>query len=169
MTKASSWLDNATGWAFRLGLLGLLAVTGRFGWTAWQHAERSTNKVPSVAPERVAELPRVNPFAVATVPPQLASALTEGGDGGVMSLPRGSSRGELRRAFLTVEVGPDRSEVRVDGVPVGMTPYVGEILCAVGRSVAITLVPPHGASRRVTRICTGGEMKITDANVDSDY
>ena len=64
-----------------------------------------------------------------------------------------------QRTVLIVTAPPDRSEVLVDGNPVGRTPFLGDIRCS-GPTVRITLVPPRGKPRDVERRCAPGELRV---------
>lgn len=64
--------------------------------------------------------------------------------------------GTSLRLPLMVMAGPDRSEVLVDGVNVGNSPFVGEVTCKAGERIQIEMVPPKGLPRKFERMCTPG-------------
>lgn len=90
----------------------------------------------------------------------------------VPSLPRdvpsvlGASSASTARArdarYLVVNVGPERSEVVIDGIARGNTPYVGEIDCRHGSKIVITVLPPVGAPKAFERVCDRQEIRIVD-------
>jgi hypothetical protein len=101
--------------------------------------------------------------------PGLASALIPSLSS---SLPRelspiasASSAGTVRRrdtTYLVVSVSPERSEVLIDGVPRGNTPYVGEIECRRGSTIVVNVLPRFGAARTYERVCDRQEIRIVD-------
>jgi hypothetical protein len=60
------------------------------------------------------------------------------------------------RIPLMVTAGPDRSDVLVDGVNVGNSPFVGEVTCKAGERIQIQVVPAKGEPRKYERVCTPG-------------
>ncbi len=78
--------------------------------------------------------------------------------------PLGSTvkSGTTLRLPLVVTAGPDRSELRVDGVRLGNTPYVGEITCKAGEQVKLDLLPPKGNPSSFERTCAPGTLRVGD-------
>jgi hypothetical protein len=76
----------------------------------------------------------------------------------------------VTRVYLAVHQGPARSEVRLNGVTLGQTPYVGEITCKRGEPLEFVLIPPKGMPRRSNHICDRTEITIADRprNQDAD-
>jgi hypothetical protein len=66
------------------------------------------------------------------------------------------------RVPLIVTVGPDRSELYVDGVQVGRVPFVGEVSCRGGERVVIEVVPPKGKPSRYEALCGAGAVRLSD-------
>jgi hypothetical protein len=64
--------------------------------------------------------------------------------------------GSSLRIPLMVTADPDRSDVLVDGVNVGNSPFIGEITCKAGERIQIQVVPPKGLPRKYERVCTPG-------------
>jgi hypothetical protein len=63
---------------------------------------------------------------------------------------------ELRR--LLVDLGPERSEVFIDGHLVGRTPYVGQASCIEGAQLRIEVLPPSGAPITRKAECRGSTI-----------
>jgi hypothetical protein len=61
---------------------------------------------------------------------------------------------------LSVDVGPDRSEVFVDGVKRGQVPFVGDATCALGEKLVVEVVPKAGAKQRFEQPCSAGAMRF---------
>jgi hypothetical protein len=123
---------------------GMLAVCGgRFAATGIAYAvERSAGPAPASAsakpnlPPPVVSRPMQSAKPVATKPPIKA--------------------GTSLRLSLMVRAEPDRSEVLVDGVNLGKSPYVGEVTCKAGEKIEIQMIPPKGLPRRFERMCEPG-------------
>jgi len=125
---------------------GMIALVGaRFGTTGVLFAIR----------ERAPTLDS----AVAPAPPPPAPAPTA-----TPARPAGSvvKSGTALRLPLVVTAGKDRSELRVDGVKVGQTPYVGEITCKAGERVRIDVLPPKGNPASYERGCVPGTLRVGD-------
>jgi hypothetical protein len=123
---------------------GMLALCGaRFAATGIAFAvERSTGPAaasasakPNLPPPAVSR-PVQSAKPVATKPPVKA--------------------GTSLRLPMMVMAEPDRSEVLVDGVNVGNSPFVGEVTCKAGEKIQIEMVPPKGLPRKFERMCTPG-------------
>ncbi len=150
--------------AYRLALLLGLAAAGRLGWVLARRganrltAERSLETThPSVL--SLADLQRQLAMPVPSVPP-LDSAIAEA-VGSAKSAPVAPAR-DFVKSYLSVQAGPARSEVRVDGLLVGRTPYVGQIGCERGKTVKIDLLPPTGMPKHYQVPCLEGEMTLRD-------
>lgn len=65
-----------------------------------------------------------------------------------------------RRVYLVVSAGPERSELYVNGVFRGHSPFVGEIQCKPGQPVIVELVPEKKAPLRFERRCVGGTVRV---------
>lgn len=127
---------------------GLLAVMGvRFGVTGVLFAMR----------ERAPTLDG----AAAPPPPRSASPTATTAP---VPTPAGTQvkSGAALRVSLVVTGGPDRSELRVDGVKVGSTPYVGEVTCKAGENVRLELLPPKGLPIAHERKCLPGTIRVGD-------
>jgi hypothetical protein len=64
--------------------------------------------------------------------------------------------------FLAVHQGPARSEIRLNGVFLGQTPFVGEITCKRDERLHFVLVPPKGMPRQINVVCNRSELTIDD-------
>lgn len=127
---------------------GLLAVMGvRFGAEGVLFAVRE--RAPTL--DDTAPPPRPLPAATASAAP-------------IVAAPTGTpvKSGSAIRVPLVVTGGADRSELRVDGVKVGQTPYVGEVTCRAGEVVRLDLLPPKGLPSSHERKCIPGTIKIGD-------
>jgi hypothetical protein len=76
--------------------------------------------------------------------------------------PQAEAGGEPLRVTLVVSVGPDRSEVLVNGSVVGQSPFVGDLSCKRGEELRIDLLPKRGLPSRFTRACTEGTVRVGD-------
>jgi hypothetical protein len=70
--------------------------------------------------------------------------------------------GTSLRLPMVITIGPDRSEVRIDGVKVGQTPYIGDVSCRAGEDVRIDLLPAKGQPQSFTKKCVPGTIRIGD-------
>lgn len=63
---------------------------------------------------------------------------------------------QLRR--ILVDLGPERSEVFLDGHLVGHTPYVGQVSCTTEAPVRIEVLPAQGAPIKRIVVCRGANL-----------
>jgi hypothetical protein len=68
--------------------------------------------------------------------------------------------GQAVRSTLLVTAGPARSEVLVDGAPVGHTPFLGEVSCKLGASISIQVLPARGAPLGFRASCIRGTIRV---------
>jgi hypothetical protein len=66
------------------------------------------------------------------------------------------------RLFLSVVVGPERSEVFVNGARLGLSPYLGDFTCKEGEDLDVQVVPTHGALIMRQAKCGGQTLLIRD-------
>lgn len=71
--------------------------------------------------------------------------------------PRGT--GAPKRRTLFVDLGPSRSDVFVNGVGVGRTPYAGTWSCRDGDEVGIVVLPPGLSPPIHTSASCGGSIR----------
>lgn len=64
------------------------------------------------------------------------------------------------RLFLSVVVGPERSEVFVNGARLGLTPYLGDYTCKEGEPLSIEVVPSVGPLITRQARCGGQTLLI---------
>ncbi len=64
------------------------------------------------------------------------------------------------RLMLSVNAGPERSEIYVNGSRLGLSPYVGDYSCKQGEQLRVELVPPKGALVTRSAICEGRTLLI---------
>jgi hypothetical protein len=97
-------------------------------------------------------------------PPPRSAPTTTGSSAPVAPVPTGTpvKSGSAIRVPLVVTGGADRSELRVDGVKVGQTPYVGEVTCRAGEVVRLELLPPKGLPSSHERKCLPGTIKVEE-------
>jgi hypothetical protein len=67
----------------------------------------------------------------------------------------------VTRIYLAIHEGPPRTEVRMNGITLGHTPFVGEITCRHGEPLEFVLIPPKGVPRRSQHICDRTEITLT--------
>lgn len=77
--------------------------------------------------------------------------------------PRPSAqKGAAIRITASIMAGPPRSEVFVNGVSKGHTPFLGDISCKAGEQLKIEIVPEKGKLLRYTRSCLPGTLRIVE-------
>jgi len=76
---------------------------------------------------------------------------------------------QVTRIYVAIHQGPVRSEIRLNGVTLGQTPYVGEIRCTHGEPLEFILIPPKGLPRRSLHTCDRTEITITDKPASSTH
>lgn len=64
------------------------------------------------------------------------------------------------RLMLSVNAGPERSEVYVNGSRIGMSPYLGDYSCKQGEQLRVEIVPPKGALVTRSASCEGRTILI---------
>jgi hypothetical protein len=64
------------------------------------------------------------------------------------------------RLMLSVNAGPERSDVYVNGSRIGQSPYLGDYSCKQGERLRIEVVPPKGALVNRSAICEGQTLLI---------
>ena len=171
--------------AYRLSLVLGLAAAARFGWVltryGWHPGNpepvRETTKhspeLPTLAElQRQISQPIASPNSIdsaiaaamgsargATAPNSIDSTIAAAVGSGMSAA---APAREFVKSYLSVQVGPARSELRVDGLLVGRTPYVGQIGCERGKTVKIDLLPPKGMPKHYEVPCLDGEMHLRD-------
>ena len=151
---------------YRIAFVLFLACTARFGWVVahrtWarqndgklSEPNQPSTHLPTLAElQRQVSLPMLTPSAMDSA---VAAAL--GSASAVATQPAP----DYVKSYLSVQVGPPRAELRVDGVLVGRTPYVGQISCERGRTVRIDLLPSKGMPKEYKIPCLQGEMRLRD-------
>lgn len=68
--------------------------------------------------------------------------------------------GPSLRLMLSVNAGPERSEVYVNGSLLGLSPYVGDLTCKEGEQLRVEVVPPKGALVTRSATCEGRTLLI---------
>jgi hypothetical protein len=66
------------------------------------------------------------------------------------------------RLFLSVVVGPQRSDVFVNGARLGLSPYLGDLTCKEGEDLLVQVVPDRGAMITRQAKCGGQTLLIRD-------
>jgi len=74
--------------------------------------------------------------------------------------PKTVPKGAPLRLMLSVLAGPERSEVFVNGSPLGLTPYLGDLSCKQGEPLRIEVVPAHQGLISRSAICEGRTLFI---------
>ncbi len=153
---------------FRLSFVLFLALTARFGWVVAQHtfnkpsaptpAATSIEKSPLA---QLAELQRQVGQQIAA-PTSIDSAIAQALGSASTASSAATAQPQYVKSYLSVQVGAARSELRVGGVVVGRTPYVGQITCQRGKTVKIDLLPPKGMPKSYELPCLDGEMRLLD-------
>ena len=97
------------------------------------------------------------------VPPELRQLIhnfNTGGSAGKSGESAQEKKPGRSTATLIITVGPERAEVFVNGVPVGRTPYVGDLQCARGNIVRVAVLPPKGTPIEREAVCRSGTITI---------
>lgn len=76
--------------------------------------------------------------------------------------PEEQEPGKSLRLFLSVVVGPERSEVFVNGTRLGLSPYLGDFTCKEGEDLSVQIVPSRGALITRQAKCGGQTLLIRD-------
>lgn len=71
-----------------------------------------------------------------------------------------AASGASLRLMLSVNVGPERSEVYVNGSRIGLSPYLGDYSCKQGEQLRVEIVPPKGALVTRSAACEGRTILI---------
>ena len=137
-----------------LAALLVLAAASRMTWVAVaDRLERPEPEEPVVekpAPSAPAlawpKLPPLPSELLEPPPPPAADART--------------AAKETLRVTLVISLGPERSEVFVNGVAVGQSPYVGDWTCRRDEPLRIDVLPPRGAPLHVERPCSPGTVRV---------
>ncbi len=156
--------------AYRFAISLMLVAAARFGWVLarqqWrQHdAEKPTevvrghNELPAV-PDLQRQLALASPGAIESA---IAAAVGSSPTATPVSSSTAPPPRNFVKGYLSVQAGPPRSELRVDGLLVGRTPYVGQIGCERGKTVNLDLLPPKGMPKHYEVPCLEGEMHLRD-------
>lgn len=120
--------------------LGLRVMTLAIG-------EAQARRAP--VPEPVAEAPKAKP-GPATARERHRSAPERA------TAPTGAPL----RLMLSVNAGPERSEIYVNGSRIGLSPYLGDYSCKQGEQLRVELVPPKGALVTRSATCEGQTLLI---------
>lgn len=141
-----SWLAAVLGLIAGLLLLSLSVVLGLQAL----HQARAAAEIPPPA----AREPRAAADGPATPPAAPEPSAPKAADGPPLAAPpaTASLAGAVPRQLL-IDLGPPRSEVFVDGRPVGRTPFVGQVRCSPGREIRIQVVPARGLPLEERRVC----------------
>jgi hypothetical protein len=139
-----------------LAALLVFAVASRVAWIAIaDRLERPEPEPPAAAsaPRRpLFDLPRPAPL------PSELLALSE-----APQVPdSGPPAKETLRVTLVITLGPERSEVFVNGVAIGQSPYVGDWTCRRDEPLRIDVLPPRGTPLHVERPCSPGTVRVGD-------
>jgi hypothetical protein len=144
LSRGSEWL----------AALLVFSVASRLAWVAvGDRLERPEPESPAPKPATsafVLEWPKPPPLPSELVPPETPPA------------PESGAPKETLQVTLVVTLGPERSEVWVNGVRVGQSPYVGDWTCRRDEPLRIEVLPPRGAPLHVERACTPGTVRAGD-------
>ncbi len=159
------WLRATVQWCKRLFTLLLLIGAARLGFVAYGRRPPRVVYTPVPTNEPVgAQQPPSMPFGLdalrnglaPAIPSDLLREAVTGTAGGAARLP------PRRQIYLVVNVRPDRSELVINGVVYGQTPYVGEVACQSGGRLTLTVVPPKGMPKSFERACDRREIRIEE-------
>jgi hypothetical protein len=63
---------------------------------------------------------------------------------------------------LVVNVGADRSSVKVDGAVLGKTPLITETSCRAGQALQVYVIEPSGKMHTFSPVCEPGTLRISE-------
>jgi hypothetical protein len=115
-------------------------------------AERTAAAVEPIAPEQPALLALAEEL---TAPPPLQPPPT-------VEPNEAAPSGPSVRLMLSVVVGPERSEVYVNGRLLGLSPYLGDFTCKQGENLRIEVVPVRQPLISRQAKCIGRTLLIRD-------
>jgi hypothetical protein len=121
---------------FAAGAL-ILVVAIRFAVISWSGPEREAAPIAS------------SPAAAPPGSSQTAS---------VPHTPRVA--GKPIRVHVSVNAGPPRADVLVDGARLGLAPFIGDYSCHTGDPVLIEVVPAKGETLKFERTCEPGMLRV---------
>ncbi len=67
---------------------------------------------------------------------------------------------QIRIRRILVDLGPERSDVYVNGRKVGKTPYGGQVSCLDGETIQVQVVPARGVPINARVKCFGRAVKL---------
>ena len=161
--------------AYRLALLLTLLAAARLGWTLTQLKSQTVQYTPVPSVDRtfppglvasaIAGLPTTG-LQMMMGPEAINSAIAAAVGTATPSISANEKPASPQRVFissyLSVQAGPPRSELRVNGALVGQTPFLGQISCEQGQTVKLDVLPPKGVPKRFEIPCLPGEMRLRD-------
>lgn len=174
------WLHVAARWARRGAALGLLLGASRFTWTTGSWAlQRVGSAVPAEDASALDRRGRPSPETPGGAPPDAGAPEESATARKQAAKPdekkkaksaRASRRAPAKREIHTlfVDLGPPRSEVFVDGVRVGHTPYAGSWSCKAGDEVRIHVLPRRGVPIESRAACRDSMRAVAGRNLDPD-
>lgn len=150
-------LERVSRGAQWLAALLVLLVASRLAWVAirdrLQRPEPAEPVAEKAAPRAPAlEWPKLPPLPSELVAPQAADSAP----------PPAAAAKDSLRVTLVITLGPERSEVFVNGVRLGQSPYVGDWTCRRDEPLRIEVLPPRGAPLQVERPCAPGTVRAGD-------
>ncbi len=145
-----------------LAALGACVVLGRFAVDAWAWAGERDETTPEVARRRPLSAAEAEPREPE---PEESSAARDEAKirraAGRTASDVSSKPPPPKRRTLFVDLGPPRSEVYVNGVAVGRTPYAGTWGCHDGDEVRIVVIWP-GSSPPIEAVARCGPAIVAD-------
>jgi hypothetical protein len=166
-------LRNLLGWC-RFTFLAATAVgLVRLGYVAWSTRPLTVTytKAPSLASERTEEdgtsllsprgLSRDVIERLMRSPTPLPSELLEQELAPGVASVTIPKKPAVTRVYVAIHEGPARTEIRMNGITLGHTPFVGEITCKHGEPLEFVLIPPKGVPRRSRHVCDRTEITLT--------
>lgn len=99
-------------------------------------------------------------------PVPLPSELLAAGDAPPTPSSTVPAKPPVTHVYVAIQRGVARTEIRLNGVTLGHTPYVGEVTCRHGETLEFVLIPPQGVPRRSVHLCDRTEISISDKSPD---
>lgn len=157
-------------WCTRTLVLLLFVAIARLAFVVWQQRPPTVivTQAPNVDSEASNQLPG-GLFGLEALRSKLAPTMpSEIGMLNAVAAAGAAPQPKRIQVYLVVSVAPDRSEVVVDGVARGRTPYVGEVSCIDGGTLSIVVLPPKGLPKRFVRDCDRREIRIDERQRSPD-
>ncbi len=149
------FLENAAELLFKCALIGIGVLGVRAGYMAVQRIRPVSSATVLVKPSAEPSAQPWGPLTGLGLPPPGSSRVVPLPSELMIVASAAPPKPKATRVYVVVKLEPPRSEVLINGVSVGQTPYLGEAGCELGSTVRITVIPPKGMPVHHTSPCQG--------------